>query len=337
MDRAQEEMQFLGLFGIYKESFKLIFKLRKIFSQITLTLILPLSFIFLAQEDVSEILNDKISFNEFVLSDTKKGTPQYHKLSDVVSSEWAAYILVKIFYFAFVLAFSLLSTSAVVYTIACVYTSREITFRKIMSVVPRVWKRLIITFLCAFFAFCAYIVVFGFTLCMWGKSGRADSKFGVAVFVIVVILYALGFVYMAVIWQLASVVSVLEDLHGFKAMIKSRKLIQGKLFVGIAIFVKLIVFLVITNFGFKVFVMYRVWGRMEGLQVIGFGVIFLLLLLNGILFGLVVQTVIYFVCKSYHHQIIDKSALSDHLEVICLGDYVPLKANKDVQLEEYHV
>ncbi|KAK4387356.1 hypothetical protein Sango_2342200 [Sesamum angolense] len=44
-------------------------------------------------------------------------------------------------------------------------------------------------------------------------------------------------------------------------------------------------------------------------------------------------TVIYFVCKSYHHENIDKSALSDHLEVY-VGDYVPLKG-KDIQLKEY--
>ncbi|WVZ14091.1 hypothetical protein V8G54_011657 [Vigna mungo] len=53
------------------------------------------------------------------------------------------------------------------------------------------------------------------------------------------------------------------------------------------------------------------------------------------LFQLVIQTVLYFVCKSYHHQNIDKSSLSDHLEVYH-GEYEPLKA-KDVQMEEIHV
>jgi hypothetical protein len=48
MEREQEEMQFLGVFGIYKEAYKIIFSWRKIFSQITLALILPLSFILLA-------------------------------------------------------------------------------------------------------------------------------------------------------------------------------------------------------------------------------------------------------------------------------------------------
>ncbi|PIN14132.1 hypothetical protein CDL12_13251 [Handroanthus impetiginosus] len=332
MDREQEEMQFLGLFGIYTEAYKLIFKFRKIFTQITLTLILPLSFIFLAHEEVSEILYWRIRHTEFRLHRTKAGTPKYDKLSDLVSSEWAAYILFKAIYFTFLLVFSLLSTSAVVYTIACIYTSREITFKKVMSVVPKVWKRLMVTFLCAFFAFCSYNLAFIGALYLWGTT-MADSKIGTIVFLIIVILYVIGLVYMTIIWHLASVVSVLEEKYGFKAMVKSKDLIKGKMVIAIIIFFKLNLTLGIINFVFKVFVVYGCL-RMEIVQVIGIGVLCFLVLFKLILFGLVVQSVIYFVCKSYHHENVDKSALSDRLEVY-LGDYVPLKS-KDVQMEEYN-
>ena len=64
-----------------------------------------------------------------------------------------------------------------------------------------------------------------------------------------------------------------------------------------------------------------------------FGIVCFLLLSHLFLLMLVIQTVMYFVCKSYHREIVDKSALSYHLEVYeC---YEPLKA-KDVQLD-YHV
>jgi hypothetical protein len=54
------------------------------------------------------------------------------------------------------------------------------------------------------------------------------------------------------------------------------------------------------------------------------------------LFELVIQTVmIYFVCKSNHHEKIEKLALSDHLDVYH-GEYVPLNS-KDVQLEQHYV
>ncbi|KAE9584760.1 hypothetical protein Lalb_Chr25g0281611 [Lupinus albus] len=214
MDREQEEMQFLGFFGIIKESSKIIYSWRKIFSQITFTLILPLSFIFLIHIEFSNLIFSKIRHNTSQIFETQSGTPQYQKLSDMITSEWITFWLFKIVYFTFLLIFSLLSTSAIVYTIACIYTakeSKEVLFKK--------------------------VVVNG-----W-KMGSVDRT-----------AYA----------------------------------------------------------------------------------ILCFLLLSGLfLFGLVLQTVLYFVCKSYHHENIDKSALADHLEVY-LGEYVPLTA-KDVQMEQYQV
>jgi hypothetical protein len=42
---------------------------------------------------------------------------------------------------------------------------------------------------------------------------------------------------------------------------------------------------------------------------------------------------VYLVCKSYHHESIHKSNISDHLEVY-LGDYVQAR---DVQMEQFEV
>jgi len=140
-------------------------------------------------------------------------------------------------------------------------------------------------------------------------------------------------VYMSIIWQLASVVTVLEESYGFKAMIKSKNLIKGKIWVAIAIFFKLnftFVFLQFV-FGRNVVHGYYSWNMFQRALI---GILCLLVLFKLILFGLVVQTIIYFVCKSYHHENIDKSALSNRLEDIYLGDYLPLKS-KDVQLEQY--
>ncbi|KAM5562490.1 hypothetical protein ABKV19_017619 [Rosa sericea] len=335
MDREQDELQFLGLFGIYRESYKIVYKWRKIFSQITLTLILPLSFIFLAHIEVSNILFFRIIHSENALDETRPDTARYKRINDVLTKEWATFWLFKAAYFTSMLIFSLLSTSAVVYTIACVYTAREITFRKIMSVVPRVWKRVMITFLCIFLACFLYNVVAIVVLIVWAvlfHSTRGDSPALVIIGFFLLILYLVGFVYMTIIWQLSSVVSVLEETKGIKAMIKSKKLLRGNMWVASIIFFKINVSAFVIQYSFQVLVV-RGWMLFGTMGRIGFGVLLLLLLLKLIQFLLVIQTVLYFVCKSYHHENIDKSALSDHLEVIYLGDYVPLKS-KDVQLEQ---
>ncbi|XP_030474836.1 uncharacterized protein LOC115692198 [Syzygium oleosum] len=332
MDREQGEMQFLGLFGIYKESYRVIFSWRKIFSQITLALILPLSFVFLLHIQVSDVLFSKIVHNKIELDETRPETDRYNKISDVLSKEWAVYLIIKTFYFTVLLVFSLLSTSAIVYTIACIYTGREVAFGKAMSVVPRVWRRLMVTFLCVFMAIFVYIVVTVLILFTWALL-IGSTNLGLVILAVLGIAYLVGFVYITLVWQLAGVVSVLEEDYGVKAMIKSKCLIKGKMGVSMLIFVPLNISGYLIQFAFERLVVH---GRStETVGRFGYGALCFLLLSMLMLLGHVVQTVIYFVCKSYHHESIDKSALSDHLEVYH-GEYVRLKS-KDVLLEQFDV
>jgi len=332
MDREQEEMQFLGFSGVYRESYKIIFAWRKIFSKITLTLILPLSFIFLIHIEVSNILFRNIVKNTQQMMETPQDTPQYHSLSNILSSEWTTFMLFKLIYFTFLLVFSLLSTSAVVYTVASIYAAREVTFSKVMTVVPKVWKRLMVTFLCTFAAFFVYNVMAVLVVIIWALTtgGRGG---GVGLFVVLAVFYFAGFVYLSVVWNLASVVTVLEDSCGIGAMVKSNELIRGKMGLSVLIFLKLVVSFGLIQFLFKKTVVHG-WS-LGSVDRTVYGIVCLVLFSQLYLFQLVIQTVLYFVCKSYHHQNIDKSALSDHLEVYH-GEYEPLKA-KDVQMEESHV
>ncbi|XP_057973066.1 uncharacterized protein LOC131161364 [Malania oleifera] len=333
MDIEQEELQFLGLFGICKEAYKIITSWRKLFCQITLSLIFPLSFIFLAHVEVSNTLFRKINRSEIELDKTAFGTPKYDKLSDLLSSEWTALLLFKAAYFTFFLIFSLLSTAAVVYAIACIYTARDLTFRKVMSVVPRVWKRLMATFMCLFIALFTYHVVAVIVFVVW-IFFVGPSRLGMSSLVVFLIVYFVGFLYMSIIWQLASVVSVLEEAYGAQALIKSRRLVKGKMRLAAAIFLKLnFVSAVLMQIGFQRLVVNGEWAGVVGR--VAYAVLCFLLLSMLFLYGLVIQTILYFICKSYHHESIDKSALSDHLEVYG-GEYVPLKG-KDVQLEQFYV
>ncbi|XP_044474957.1 uncharacterized protein LOC123202870 [Mangifera indica] len=337
MDTEQEEMQFLGLFGICKEAYKLIFRWRKIFSQITLSLILPLSFIVLAHMEISNLLKRKIIRTEIQLIETQAGTSRYNKLSQVISSEIMYFRLFQAAYFTFSLILSLLSTAAVVYTVASIYTGKEVSFKKVLSVVPKVWKRLMVTFICSFVALFLYFIflVTDFAVIaaiLWWVS-NGDASFVMPILWVVIILWLVGLFYLTIIWDLASVVSVLEDSCGFAAMMKSRALIKGKMVVTSLIFFLLIVSLSIIQFVFQLMVVHG--GRVAMVSRISYGILCFLLLFMLIVLRLVIQTVIYFVCKSYHHENIDKSALSNHLDVY-LGEYVPLKS-KDVQLEQVEV
>ncbi|KAI8531436.1 hypothetical protein RHMOL_Rhmol11G0137000 [Rhododendron molle] len=305
MDREQKDMQFLGLFGIYLESYKIIFNFRRIFSKISLAFILPFSLIFLAKIAVSNSL----------------------------SPEGAAFWLVAFVYWTFFLVFSVLSTSAVVYTVASVYTGYDVTFGKVMSVIPKVWKRLMVTFLCAFLAIFLCNVVLVVPITIWRVTKHVDMA-DLVVFLAIVILSVVGIVYMTVVWWLAGVVSVLEDIKGIKAMTKSRNLIQGKMWIPIVVLLKLDIAILGIQVLFKSQVVHT--GSFGVAGRLAFGFLCLLMIFSVFLFALVIETVIYFVCKSYHQENIDKSLLSDHHEVY-QGEYVPVIKATDDQLEKFDV
>jgi len=133
------------------------------------------------------------------------------------------------------------------------------------------------------------------------------------------------------VWHLASVVSVLEDFKGFAAMRKSKDLIKGKVVTAGVIFFTLNLVFAVVELGFRAWV---VKGSGAASRIL-LGLLMLAALCCVVMFALVSQTVVYLVCKSYHHESLDKANISDHLEVY-LGDYVPLKAS-DVQMEQFQV
>ncbi|OUZ99441.1 hypothetical protein BVC80_1801g9 [Macleaya cordata] len=163
-----------------------------------------------------------------------------------------------------------------------------------------------------------------------GESPRRATVFFVLAG-IVGLFYLIGLVYICVVWNLASVISVLEKIYGFKAMKKSRKLIKGKKLVASAIFVKLQICFAGLLLAFTALVVH---GNSIGIVGKVFLGIFCYLLLTILFhFTLVTQTIIYFVCKSYHNENIDRPGLAEHLE----ASYVRLNGDKDVQLEQVPV
>ncbi|KAF9687129.1 hypothetical protein SADUNF_Sadunf02G0061600 [Salix dunnii] len=334
MERKQEEMQFLGVFGIYQEAYKIIFSSRKIFSQITLAFILPLLFILLAQIEVPNVLFGKIINNELELQGTEAGTKRYNKLSDHIFSELAYFWLFKVACLILSVVFSLLSNAAVVYTIASIYAGREVSFKKVMSAVPKICKRLMVTFLSIYVALLAYIavtiLVFSLVFLAWFIFiGFSNLKVLYPFGIVLLVLSFMGCVYLTIIWLLASVVSVLEQDWGFKAMTKSKALIKGKMWTATIIYFNISITSATVTMAFQNIVVHGGSMNMAGRVLLG--VICSSLILGVCLFGYVTYAVIYFVCKSNHHENIEKSALSDHLEAYH-GEYVPLKS-KDHQFE----
>lgn len=153
----------------------------------------------------------------------------------------------------------------------------------------------------------------------------------VILMVFIFIPYLIGAMYISLVWYLASVTAILENISGIEAMKKGKDLLKGKLWISFFTYVTL---QICYSGTLSVFSSLVVHGHGGCLAVVGrviLGIFCLVLLVMFLHFGLVIQTIIYFVCKSHHKENIDKSSLADHLDGYHHGDYVPLSSNENVQ------
>lgn len=320
MDMQPEELQFLTLTDILKESISIPKQSPRTFYLITLSLIFPLSFAILAHS----------LFTHPILSRLQDPSTPLNSQSH----QWVLLLLFQFFYLIFLFTFSLLSTAAVVFTVASLYTSKPVSFSATISAIPSVFRRLFNTFMWVSLLMLLYNLVFIILLVLIIVAVDTNSTFLLFFsLVLAFVLFLFVHVYITALWHLASVISVLEPIYGFAAMKKSYELLKGKVFMaGGFVFVYLLIcglingtFAAVVVHGdsnTSVFVRILVGGFLVGVLVI----------VN--LVGLLVQSVFYYVCKSYHHQGIDKLALHDHLGGY-LGEYVPLKSN--IQLESLDI
>jgi hypothetical protein len=312
MDLAAEELEFLTTPDLLKESISIPKRCPQTFYLITLTLIFPLSFAILAHS----------LFTHPLLLQVANPIGSH-------SSQWSKLLLFQFCYLIFLFAFSLLSTAAVVFTVASIYTSKPVSFSSTVAAIPTVFKRLFITFIWVSFSMAVYNLVFvGFLLVLLIAIDENNVALSIFAILVIFILFLGVHVYISALWHLASVVSVLEPIYGMAAMKKSFELLNGKAKMGgILVFFYLGICGAINGLFASIVVHggdYSVFTRI----IVGGFLVGVLVIVN--LVGLLVQSVFYYFCKSYHHEGIDKSALYDHLGGY-LGEYVPLKSS--VQME----
>ncbi|OEL19414.1 hypothetical protein BAE44_0019567 [Dichanthelium oligosanthes] len=336
MECEPEELQFLGAAGIYAASAQILRgPHRPLFARVAAAFVLPLSALFLLHIAISHALFSHIHSDDTALDASSPGTDAQRRLLARLAHDWLSLLLFKAAYLLALLLFSLLATAAAVFSVASVYSAKHdaLSFPRVLSVVPRVWRRLAATFLAAFALLFVYHAVF--VLVFVSLLVAADNGSGLAGLLafLLAVAYLFGLIYLSVVWHLASVVSVLEDYKGFAAMRKSKDLIRGKLLTAAAIFFTLNLIFAVVELAFRAWVVKGAAGGPFARLLLG--LLALAALSCVVMLALVAQTLVYLVCKSYHHESIDKAGISDHLEVY-LGDYVPLKAS-DVQMEQFQV
>ncbi|KAG6523322.1 uncharacterized protein LOC122045168 [Zingiber officinale] len=310
MGLEPEELQAMSVMDVVREAVAIGHGARQTFALITLALVLPLSIAVLAHS----------LFTHPILLQVQE--------NDAPASQWLLLLLYQFAYLLFLFTFSLLCTAAVVFTVASIYAAKPVSFASSLAAVRPIFSRLFRTFLWVALLMLLYNLAYAIAILLHGP-----------LFLLLSAAVALAFlavhVYISALWHLASVVSVLEPLCGLAAMAKSRDLLRGRGRMAATLVAGYLGACAVIGASFRALV---VKGTHEegslgvtsvpARVLIGYALVTLQVVVNFI--GLLVQSVFYYVCKSHHHQQIDKRALYDHLGGY-LGEYVPLRSS--IQME----
>ncbi|XP_073005636.1 uncharacterized protein [Typha latifolia] len=321
--QQEEELENLSLVDILRKSISIPRSSPRTFALITLAFIFPLSFAILAHSLFTHPL-----INHLCSASQSSSASSY-------ASDWSLLFLYQFVYLLFLFTFSLLSTAAVVFTAASLYAAKHVSFSSTISAIPTVFARLFHTFLWVYLVMFVYNAVY--SVCIFAiiiSTSFPDSAASVFLFSVVTLAFLAAHMYISALWHLASVISVMEPFCGLAAMAKSRGLLRRRTHIAITVVIAysgiwwLIGDLFRTTVVMAPYEEGSIWVGPVGKVVIGVALVAMLVAVN--LVGLLFQSVFYYVCKSFHHQKIDKTALHDHLGGY-LGEYVPLKSS--IQME----
>ncbi|KAI3878423.1 hypothetical protein MKW98_001838 [Papaver atlanticum] len=200
------------------------------------------------------------------------------------------YSIHEFFYILSLFLFSLLSTSAIVFTVASLYASKSVSFIPTLFAIPRIFKHLMITFFYVFLLMIVSYLAYYVPISVLVATNSNEALFG-GFSIIFAIIYDFVHIYVTAQWHLASVISVLEpNGYGLAAM-KKKLVFEFALECQVHFMVKLL---------------------------LGLLCLFMLVAVN--LTGLLFQSVLYYACKSHHNKVVDKKVLYDHLGSYDLGD-----------------
>ncbi|GLJ55735.1 hypothetical protein SUGI_1197090 [Cryptomeria japonica] len=197
------------------------------------------------------------------------------------------------------------SMAAAGYTVASFYKQKhKPSFTGVVRLLSAAWKRMIITFLWYFIFDFIIFMTFEIALCLvvlgfleLGELGSSYSILFYVIFIVVCMVLFLVSVYVRMVWQMAIMLCILEKrYYGLEGMKKSHRLMEGKRIVGLL--------LAISNSGISSLLCFTAAkGNVYIVRLgskIAYGISSTVMACAVALMGLLTQSVLYFVCKSYN-------------------------------------
>lgn len=268
------------------------------FMGIAALLICPVSAVFLSNVFVDQSIVKRLSIRLLLIA-RSTGVPfrpfaehLCHKLSETAISSAVCFPLY--------ITLSLLAKAAVVYSVDCTYSRMKFDSSKFYAVATKIWRRPVLTYLwvCMVISGCLILV-----LVILVAVGSLFAMIGVENNLIVYPQIIVGFIFSVmfanaiVICNLAIIISVLENVSGFGALLRSTMLIRGQVQVGLSIFLGSTIAMAFVEGLFESRVKTVSYG--DGSSRIWEGPLLVLMHSFVVLVDGMMSTVFYFSCKSH--------------------------------------
>ncbi|KAG9155550.1 hypothetical protein Leryth_009959, partial [Lithospermum erythrorhizon] len=268
------------------------------FMSIAAILICPLSAVILSNVLVNKLIVKTLTIRLLLLAKTS-GLPLRPFIKHSCQ-KFAEVAVSAVFSFPFYVTFSLLSKVAVVYTVDCTYSRKHFDFSKFYVIVSKFWKRVVETYLwtSGIIAGCL-----GLFIVLLVAVSTAFSVMGFPPDLILYPAMVVGLIFSIIlanaiiICNIAIVISVLEDVSGPQALLRSSSLIKGQTQVGLLIFLGSAIGLALVEGLFEHRVKSLSYG--DGSSRIWEGPLLVLMYSFVVLIDSMMSSVFYFSCKSY--------------------------------------
>lgn len=224
--RTMELHACLGFLGILRESNKMFFQNTKLMFSITILILLLnssllLSYIF----SIKPVVTD-LAVQASLLQLTTPGTAEFYKLITAVKEDVRIFAGVEWIFILAMYVTSLFSAAATISAAGVTYRGKDKPLKDLILGVLKSWKRptitwFYVTLLQAGYGFFLWASLFLFTLMLAGQVSFS------AIYWVILILATIFLSYLAVVWTLSLVVSVMEERCGIDALGKAGQLVKG--------------------------------------------------------------------------------------------------------------
>ncbi|GFQ02044.1 hypothetical protein PHJA_002348300 [Phtheirospermum japonicum] len=202
--------------------------------------------------------------------------------------------------FPLFITLSLLSKAAVVYSVDCTYSRKKFDPSKFYVIISKIWKRIVFTYLwvCVVISGCLTLfLVFLVIVSNVFLSMGFPPDLILYPAMVVGFLFSIVIANAIIICNLAVVISVLEDVSGPQALLRSSSLIRGQTQVGLLIFLGSTMGMAFVEGLFEHRVKTLSYG--DGSSRIWEGPLLVVMYSFVVLIDSMMSAVFYFSCKSY--------------------------------------